>query len=43
MVLPESEAELWVAVVWVEAKHERPVITNYYLAAVTDQPESDAI
>jgi hypothetical protein len=43
MVLPESEAELWVAVVWVQAQHERPVITSYYLAAVTDRPETDAI
>ena len=43
IVLPESEEELWVAAVWVEAKHERQVITSYYLAAVTDQPETDAI
>ena len=43
MVLPESEAELWVAAVWVQAQSERPAITSYYLAAVVDQPESDAI
>jgi len=43
MVLPEATAELWVAAVWVESKHEAPVITTYYLAAVTDQPETDAI
>jgi len=43
MVLPESKDELWVAAVWVEAGHDRPVITNYYLAAVTDVPETDAI
>jgi hypothetical protein len=43
MVLPESRDELWVAAVWVQAQSERQVITSYYLAAVTDQPESDAI
>jgi hypothetical protein len=43
MVLPESKDELWVAAVWVEAEHDRPVITSYYLAAVTDVPETDAI
>jgi len=43
IVLPESKDELWVAAVWVEAKHESPVITSYYLAAVTDVPETDAI
>lgn len=43
IVLPESKEELWVAAVWVEAEHERQVITNYHLAAVTDEPETDAI
>ena len=43
MVLPESRDELWVVAVWVQAQSERPVITSYYLAAVVDQPESDAI
>jgi hypothetical protein len=43
IVLPESEQELWVAAVWVEAEHERQVITSYYMAAVIDEPESEAI
>ena len=43
IVLPESEEELWVAAVWVQAEHERPAITSYYLAAVTDEPETEAI
>lgn len=43
MVIPESKDELWVAAVWVQAQSKRQVITSYYLAAVTDQPESDAI
>ena len=43
IVLPESKDELWVAAVWVQAQPERQVITNYYLAATVDQPESDAI
>ena len=43
MVLPESKDELWVVAVWVQAQSERQVITSYYLAAVTDEPESDAI
>jgi len=43
MVLPESKDEMWVAAVWIQTQHERPVITNYYLAAVTDVPETDAI
>jgi hypothetical protein len=43
MVLPESTDELWVAAVWVQAQFEHPTITSYYLAAVTDQPQSDAI
>jgi hypothetical protein len=43
IVLPESRDELWVAAVWIEVEHERQVITNYYLAAITDQPETDAI
>ena len=43
MVLPESQDELWVAAVWVQTQPERPVITSYYLAAVTDQPESDTM
>jgi hypothetical protein len=43
IVLPGSEAELWVAAVWVQAPHESPVITSYYVAAVTDVPETDAI
>ena len=43
IVLPESEAELWVAAVWVQAQHERPVLTSYYVAAVADVAESDAI
>jgi hypothetical protein len=41
--LPEPDEELWVAAVWVQAQHERPVITSYYLAAVADQPETDAL
>ena len=43
IVLPESRDELWVAAVWVQAQFEHPVITSHYLAAVVDQPESDAI
>ena len=43
IVLPESKDELWVAAVWVEAEHERQVITNYHLAAIADEPETDAI
>jgi hypothetical protein len=42
-VLSESKDEMWVAAVWVEAEHERQVITNYDLAATVDQPESEAI
>ena len=43
MVLAGSKDELWVAAVWVEAEHERPVITSYHLAAITDEPETEAI
>ena len=43
MVLPKSGDELWVAGIWVQTQHEGPVVTNYYLAATIDQPESDAI
>jgi len=42
-VLSESKEELWVAAVWVEAEHERQVITSYHLAAITDEPETDTI
>ena len=41
IVLSDSKDELWVAAVWVEAGPERPVITNYYLAATTDQSEGE--
>jgi hypothetical protein len=41
IVLSGSGDELWVAAVWVEAEHERQVITNYYLAATTDEPEAE--
>lgn len=43
IVVPGSRDELWVAAVWVEAEHERQVITSYYLAATTDEPETEAI
>jgi hypothetical protein len=43
IVLPESRDELWIAAVWVESTREEPIITNYYLAATIDVPESDAI
>jgi hypothetical protein len=43
IVLPESREELWVTAVWVESEHDRPVVTSYYVGAVVDQPESDAI
>lgn len=42
MVLPDSKDELWVAAVWVQAQSEGAIITSYYLAAVVDQPETDA-
>ena len=41
--LNDSRDELWIAAVWVEAEHERLVITNYHLAATTDEMETDAI
>ncbi len=43
MVLSGSKEEVWVAAVWVEAEHERQVITSYYLAATVDEPKTDAI
>ncbi len=43
IVMSGSKEELWVAAVWVESEHERQVITNYHLAAITDEPETDAI
>jgi hypothetical protein len=43
IVLSDSRDEPWVAAVWVETGSERPVIATYYLAATTDEPESDAI
>ncbi len=43
IVLSEPKDELWIAAVWVEAGPERQVITSYHLAAVTDEPETDAI
>jgi hypothetical protein len=43
IVLADSKDELWVAAVWVEAEHERQVVTSYYLAATTDEPETEAI
>jgi hypothetical protein len=43
IVLAGSKEELWVAAVWVEAEHERQVITTYHLAAITDEPETDAM
>ena len=42
-VLSEPKDEMWVAAVWVEAEHERQVITSYDLAATVDEPESEAI
>ena len=43
IVLSEPKDEMWVAGVWVEAEHERQVITSYLLAATVDEPESEAI
>jgi len=43
LVVSKSKDELWVAAVWVEAGHERPVVTTYYLAALTDAPEAEVI
>jgi hypothetical protein len=41
--MSEPKDEVWVAAVWVEAEHERQVITSYYLAATVDEPEREAI
>jgi hypothetical protein len=43
IVMSEPKDEVWVAAVWVEAEHERQVITSYYLAATVDEPEREAI
>jgi hypothetical protein len=43
IVLSDSRDEVWVAAVWVEAEHDRRVVTNYYLAATVDQPEAEAL
>ncbi len=43
IVLSEPKDEVWVAGVWVEAEHERQVITGYFLSATVDEPESEAI
>jgi len=43
LVVSKSKDEVWVAAAWIQAGHERQVVTSYYLAAVTDVREADVI